>query len=45
MNWPLHEHIVTLGALYEEVLKSNADVMRQWEGKDSTDSYDEANTG
>ena len=35
----------TLIAFYEEVLESDAQVMRQWEGKNSKDAYDDVKTG
>lgn len=35
----------TLIAFYEEVLESDAQVMRQWEGKNSKDTYDDVKTG
>ncbi|XP_065894872.1 uncharacterized protein [Dysidea avara] len=35
----------TLIAFYEEVLESDAKVMRQWEGKNSKDDYDDTKTG
>ena len=35
----------TLLALYEEILESDAEVMRQWDGKRSKTDYDEVKTG
>lgn len=35
----------TLTAFYEEVLESDAKVMRQWEGKNSKDDYDDIKAG
>lgn len=36
---------ITLLAFYEEILESDAKVMRQWEGNRSKDSYDDVKIG
>ena len=35
----------TLNAFYEEISETDAQVMRQWEGKNSKDVYDDVKTG
>ena len=49
MTWlsfiPVFQITKHLLPFYEEVLESDAQVMRQWEGKNSKDTYDDVKTG